>query len=62
MGLTIAVVEAMSDGRLATTFLIEKTIIVSNRAADLETLLCDLADMLKKCGFTKKMVYDHYIS
>lgn len=61
LGLTIADVEAMSDGRLATAFLIEKTIIVSNRVADLEALLPDLAAMLKKRGFTKKMVYDHYI-
>lgn len=61
LGLTIADVEAMSDGRLATAFLIEKAIIVSNRVTDLEALLPDLAAILKKRGFTKKMVYDHYI-
>jgi hypothetical protein len=55
LGLTIADVEAMS------AFFIEKTMIVSNRVADLEALLPELAAILKKRGFAKKMVYDHYI-
>ena len=34
---------------------------MGNRVTDLEALLPDLAAILKKRGFTKKMVYHHYI-
>jgi transposase len=59
--LTIADVEAMSDKKLSTSFLLEKPIVVSKRVTELEVLLPDLAAMLKKRGFTKKMVYDDYL-
>jgi transposase len=59
--LTIDLVEAMSDGQLATAFLIEKPKIESSRVKDLDALLPDLAARLKKRGVTKQMVYADYI-
>jgi transposase len=62
LALTIERVEAMSDRQLATDFLIVKPKIESSREMDLETLLPQLADKLKKRGITKQMVYGDYIS
>ena len=62
LGLTIERVEAMSDRQLATGFLIVKPKIESSRVTDLEALLPQLADKLKKRGVTKQMVYSGYIS
>lgn len=55
-------VEAMSDGQMATAFLIAKPKTQSSRVADLEALLPELAGNLKKRGITKQMVYADYIS
>jgi transposase len=60
--LTIDRVEAMSDKQLAALFLIAKPKIESSRAADLEALLPELADRLKKRGITKQILYADYIS
>lgn len=60
--LTIDRVEAMSDKQLATLFLIEKPKVISSRVADLEALLPQLADRLKKRGITKQILYADYIS
>ena len=60
--LTIERVEAMSDGQLATAFLIQKPKTASSRVIDLEALLPELAARLKKRGVTKQMVYSDYIS
>ena len=60
--LTIDRVEAMSDKQLATLFLIEKPKVISSRVADLEALLPELADRLKKRGITKQILYADYIS
>jgi transposase len=60
--LTIELVEAMSDKQLATAFLIVKPKIESSRVTDIEALLPELADRLKKRGITKQMVYADYIS
>jgi hypothetical protein len=62
LGLTIERVEAMSDRQLATDFLIVKPKIESSRVMDLEALLPQLADKLKKRGVTKQMEYGDYIS
>jgi len=62
LGLTIERVEAMSDRQLATGFLIVKPRIENSRVTDLEALLPQLADKLKKRGVTKQMVYSGYIS
>lgn len=60
--LTIKEVEVMSDKALATAFLIEKPKTQTSRGSDLETLLPQLADKLKKRGIIKQMVYSDYIS
>jgi transposase len=60
--ITIDRVEAMSDKQLATLFLAEKPKVISSRAADLEALLPELADRLKKRGITKQILYADYIS
>src|ERR1044071_7626894 len=60
--LTIELVEAMSDKQLATAFLIVKPKIESSRVTDIEALLPELADKLKKRGITKQMVYADYLS
>lgn len=60
--LTIAQVEAMSDQQMAATFLIEKPKTGNSRADDLEALLPQLTDKLKKRGITKQMLYADYIS
>src|SRR5664279_3528406 len=59
--LSVERVEAMSDGELATAFLIEKPKNESSRVIDLEALLPDLATKLKKRVVTKQMVYADYI-
>lgn len=58
--LTIEDVEKMSDGKLASAFLLEKPKAESNRVAELSALLPELAAMLRKRGITKKMIYKHY--
>ena len=60
--LTIKEVESMSDKELAIGFLIEKPKTDSSRGSDLQALLPQLADKLKKRGITKQMVYSDYIS
>ncbi len=60
--LTIDRVEAMSDKQLAALFLIVKPKTESSRVADLEALLPELADRLKKRGITKQILYADYIS
>jgi transposase len=59
--LTIEQVESLSDGQLATAFLLEKPKAVSSRVTDLEALLPGLSVRLKKRGVTKQMVYADYI-
>lgn len=59
--LTIDQVEAMSDQQMATAFLIEKPRAVNSRAKDLDIILPQLADKLKKRGITKQMLYADYI-
>ena len=54
--LTIERVEKLSDGQLATAFLIQKPKIESSRIIDLEALLPELTARLKKRGVTKQMV------
>ena len=58
--LTIEDVEKMSDGKLASAFLLEKPKVESSRITELTSLLPQLAAMLRKRGFNKKMVYEHY--
>lgn len=60
--LTIDRVEAMSDKQLANLFLIVKTKVISSRVADLEAMLPELAERLKKRGITKQILYADYIS
>lgn len=60
--LTIEEVEAMSDRQMATAFLIEKHKATSSREQDIESVLPELADKLKKRGITKQMLYADYIS
>ena len=60
--LTIDRVEAMSDKQLAALFLAENPKVISSRVADLEALLPELAERLKKRGITKQMLYADYIS
>src|SRR5450631_2097617 len=60
--LTIEQVELLSDGQLATAFLLEKPKTISSRVMDLEALLPELSVRLKKRGVTKLMVYADYIS
>lgn len=60
--LSIERLETMSDKQLATAFLIEKPKVESDRSLELESLLPDLADRLKKRGVTKQMVYAYYVS
>jgi len=60
--ITIDRVEAMGDKQLATLFLAEKPKVISSRAADLEALLPELAERLKKRGVTKYMLYTDYIN
>ena len=59
--LTLAEIEALSDGELARFFLLEKPKVVTSRLVDLELLLPALAARLKKRGVTKKMLYEQYI-
>ena len=59
--LTIERVESLSDGQLATAFLIQKPKTESSRVIDLESLLPELTVKLKKRGVTKQMVYADYI-
>ncbi|MGB8646759.1 MAG: IS21 family transposase [Anaerolineae bacterium] len=59
---TIEHVDAMSDAKLASAFLIQKPKTVSSRVMDLEALLPELSARLKKRGVTKQMVYADYIS
>src|SRR5438128_1998519 len=61
LSLTVERVEAMSDRQLATAFLIVRHKVESSRVSDLEALLPELADKLKKRGITKQMVYSDYI-
>lgn len=58
---TLGQVEALSDGQLATAFLIEKPKQVSNRVMDLEAMLPGLVVKVKKRGVTKQMIYEEYI-
>lgn len=60
--LTIERVEAMSDRQMATAFLIVEPKAISSRVTDLEALLPQLADKLRKRGITKQMIYADYIS
>ena len=60
--LSIEQVETMSDQQMARVFLIEKPKTTTNRAADLEGLLPQLAEKLKRRGITKGMLYADYIS
>ena len=50
----------MSDGKLASAFLLEKPKVESNRITKLSTLLPELAAMLRKRGVNNQMVYEHY--
>ncbi|MFT3950204.1 MAG: hypothetical protein QM763_24780 [Agriterribacter sp.] len=59
--LSIEQVEAMSDGQMARAFLVEKPKVTSSRTDDLESVLPELADKLKKRGITKQMLYADYI-
>jgi transposase len=59
--LTLAQIEALSDGELARFFLLEKPKVVTSRLVDLELMLPALAARLKKRGVTKKMLYEQYI-
>jgi transposase len=61
LGLTIEQVALMSDGQMATAFLIEKPKVENSRVLDLEAMLPDLVARLKKRGVTKQMVYADYI-
>jgi len=61
LGLTVEQVETMNDRQLANAFLIVTPKIESSRVADLEALLPELADKLKKRGITKQMVHADYI-
>lgn len=58
--LTIEDIEKMSDGKLASAFLLEKPKVESDRSAELSALLPELAAMLRKRGVNKQMVYEHY--
>jgi transposase len=60
--LTIEQVEAMSDKKLATAFLIKKATTTSNRSQELESMLPELVTRLKKRGVTKGMLYKYYVS
>ena len=60
--LTIDRIETMSDKQLATSFLMEKPKIQSNRTQVLEAMLPDLVIRLKKRGITKGMVYKYYVT
>ncbi len=59
--LTIEDIEKMSDGKLASAFLLEKPKSESSQIVELSALLPDLAAMLRKRGVTKQMVYEHYV-
>ena len=59
--LTIDQADAMSDAQLAAAFLLEKPKVVSDRTANLELMLPQLAVMLKKRGITKQLAYASYI-
>lgn len=58
--LTIEEVEKMSDGKLASAFLLEKPKVESDRSAALVAMMPELAAMLRKRGVNKQMVYAHY--
>ena len=58
--LTIEDIEKMSDGKLASAFLLEKPKVESDRGSELSALLPELAAMLRKRGVNKKIVYQHY--
>lgn len=62
LGLTVEQVDTMNDRQLATAFLIVPPKVESSRVTDLEALLPELADKLKKRGITKQMVHTYYIN
>jgi len=62
LGLTVEQVDTMNDRQLATAFLIVTPKIESSRVADLEALLPELADKLRKRSISKQMVHTYYIS
>src|SRR5277367_3134464 len=59
--ITMEELDGMSDAQLSKAFLLqEKAPKASHRFVQLEPLLPGLAQMLRKRGITKHMVYEHY--
>jgi transposase len=60
--LTMNELDKMSDAQLSKAFLVkDETPKVNVRLSDLQMQLPALAQMLKKRGVTKRMVYEHYL-
>ena len=61
LGITLKDVDTMSDGQLATAFLLEKPKIDSSRVLELEAMMAELVTRLRKRGITKQMIHEQYL-